>query len=173
MFDVSWIELMFVAGLALVIVGPKDLPGLLKSFGRIVGKGQRMYRDMVHSVTRLEKQIDLASRPAGKPDHWLDLVPESLRKVYPEGYLPGSMSAEELAARQSAVSEAKTRAKAEFEAMKAAEAESSEGASRDAPVGTASGDADVEHPRAPHAQASEDDTDDRAAEPEIARQQTS
>ena len=45
MFDLSWTELLVVAGVAIIVVGPKDLPGALRSIGRWVGKAKRMARD--------------------------------------------------------------------------------------------------------------------------------
>ena len=42
MFDLGWSELFIVAVIALVVVGPKDLPGLLAKVGRFVGKARAM-----------------------------------------------------------------------------------------------------------------------------------
>ncbi len=37
MFDIGWSELLLIAVLALIVVGPKELPGLLRTVGRYVG----------------------------------------------------------------------------------------------------------------------------------------
>jgi len=37
MFDIGWSELLLIAVIALIVVGPKDLPILLRTFGRYVG----------------------------------------------------------------------------------------------------------------------------------------
>lgn len=42
MFDIGWTELLVVAMVAIIVVGPKDLPGMLRSFGKTVGNLRRM-----------------------------------------------------------------------------------------------------------------------------------
>lgn len=37
MFDIGWSELLIIAVMALIVVGPKDLPVLLRAIGRYVG----------------------------------------------------------------------------------------------------------------------------------------
>lgn len=42
MFDIGWAELLMVATVAILVVGPKDLPGMLRSFGKTFGSLKRM-----------------------------------------------------------------------------------------------------------------------------------
>lgn len=42
MFDVAWSELMVIGAVALVVIGPKDLPKALRTVGEAVGKVRRM-----------------------------------------------------------------------------------------------------------------------------------
>jgi sec-independent protein translocase protein TatB len=42
MFDVGWSELVVIAVVALVVIGPKELPGVLRSIGFWMGKVRRM-----------------------------------------------------------------------------------------------------------------------------------
>lgn len=42
MFDIGWTELLIVATVAILVVGPKDLPRMLRSFGKTVGSLKRM-----------------------------------------------------------------------------------------------------------------------------------
>lgn len=42
MFDIGWAELLMVATVAILVVGPKDLPGMLRSFGKTFGNLKRM-----------------------------------------------------------------------------------------------------------------------------------
>jgi len=42
MFDLGWIELLTIATVAVLVVGPKDLPAMLRTFGRTVGRMKRM-----------------------------------------------------------------------------------------------------------------------------------
>lgn len=45
MFDIGWTELVVVACVAILVVGPKDLPGMLRTFGKTVGSLRRMAGD--------------------------------------------------------------------------------------------------------------------------------
>jgi sec-independent protein translocase protein TatB len=42
MFGIAWSELVVIAVVALVVVGPKDLPRLMRAFGHYAGKLRRM-----------------------------------------------------------------------------------------------------------------------------------
>lgn len=42
MFDIAWSELVVIGAVALVVIGPKDLPKALRSVGEMVGKVRRM-----------------------------------------------------------------------------------------------------------------------------------
>src|SRR5262249_35706266 len=45
MFDIGWSELLVIAVVAIVVVGPKELPRLMRTFGHYVGKLRRMAAD--------------------------------------------------------------------------------------------------------------------------------
>jgi sec-independent protein translocase protein TatB len=45
MFDIGWSELLVIAVVAIVVVGPKDLPRLMRTFGHYAGKLRRMAGD--------------------------------------------------------------------------------------------------------------------------------
>ncbi len=42
MFDFSWGEVVVIGAVALVVIGPKELPGVLRTVGQAVGKIRRM-----------------------------------------------------------------------------------------------------------------------------------
>ncbi|MHC2089385.1 Sec-independent protein translocase protein TatB [Methylobacterium sp. CM6244] len=42
MFDMSWGEVMLIGGVALIVIGPKDLPKALRTVGQVTGKMRRM-----------------------------------------------------------------------------------------------------------------------------------
>lgn len=42
MFDIAWSELLLIGGVALVVIGPKELPGALRTAGQAIGKLRRM-----------------------------------------------------------------------------------------------------------------------------------
>ncbi|HEV7463101.1 MAG TPA: Sec-independent protein translocase protein TatB [Methyloceanibacter sp.] len=45
MFDIGWSELLVIAVVAIVVVGPKDLPRLMRTFGHYAGKLRRAAAD--------------------------------------------------------------------------------------------------------------------------------
>ncbi|QFS82670.1 Sec-independent protein translocase protein TatB [Roseivivax sp. THAF40] len=45
MFDLGWTELLVIGIVALIVVGPKDLPMLFRNIGRFVGKAKGMARE--------------------------------------------------------------------------------------------------------------------------------
>jgi sec-independent protein translocase protein TatB len=45
MFDIGWSELLVIAVVAIIVVGPKDLPRLMRTFGHYAGKLRRAAAD--------------------------------------------------------------------------------------------------------------------------------
>ena len=81
MLDLGFVEIAFVALLALIVVGPKDLPKLVRLFGTSYAKIRRYYRDTESSIRRLEQEIDVASRPDAANRTPFDLLPEEVRAL--------------------------------------------------------------------------------------------
>lgn len=86
MFDIGWVEIAFVGALALVVVGPKELPQFIHGAGRAIARMRRIYRDSLASMQQLEQEIRVASAPPprnqGEPDYYAllpDHVLETLR----------------------------------------------------------------------------------------------
>ncbi len=44
MFDVAWSEMMVIGAVALVVIGPKDLPKVMREVGKLVNQGRTMAR---------------------------------------------------------------------------------------------------------------------------------
>jgi len=57
MFDIAWSEFMLVGAVALVVIGPKDLPKAMRTVGQAVGKMRRM-------ATEFQGQFNDAMREA-------------------------------------------------------------------------------------------------------------
>ena len=45
MFEVGWSEMLVIAVVMIVVVGPKDLPNMLRTFGRTTAKLRTMAAD--------------------------------------------------------------------------------------------------------------------------------
>jgi sec-independent protein translocase protein TatB len=56
-FDIGWTELAVIACVAILVVGPKELPGMLRTVGKAVGQLRKMAGDF-------QKQFDDAIREA-------------------------------------------------------------------------------------------------------------
>lgn len=50
MFDLGWTELLLIGVVALIVVGPKDLPVLFRSLGRVTGKARAMAREFTQAM---------------------------------------------------------------------------------------------------------------------------
>jgi sec-independent protein translocase protein TatB len=61
MFEIAWSELFLVLIVAIIVVGPKELPGMLRTFGRMMGKLRRAADDF-------RRQFDESVREAGGED---------------------------------------------------------------------------------------------------------
>jgi sec-independent protein translocase protein TatB len=64
MFDIGWTELLVIACVAIIVVGPKDLPRMLRTLGQTMGKMRRMSREFQSTfndaLREAEKQADIA-----------------------------------------------------------------------------------------------------------------
>ncbi len=94
MFDLSWIELIFCAVLTLVVVGPKDMPKMLKMFANGVRRIRKYYSDIQSGMRKLEQEVDLVSRENGSAQSWQDYLPENVQRL-PDDFIPGQMSREQ------------------------------------------------------------------------------
>ena len=50
MFDLGWSELLIIGIVALIVVGPKDLPGMFRSLGKFTAKLRRMAREFQRAM---------------------------------------------------------------------------------------------------------------------------
>lgn len=59
MFDVGWSEMLVIAVVLIVVVGPKDLPRMLRQFGRTTSKLRAMAGDFRRQFDEALKEADL------------------------------------------------------------------------------------------------------------------
>jgi sec-independent protein translocase protein TatB len=59
MFDIGWSEMLVVGVVALVVIGPKDLPGALRQAGKWMGAVRRMAADFQGQVNEAMRESEL------------------------------------------------------------------------------------------------------------------
>ncbi|MCJ8143173.1 Sec-independent protein translocase protein TatB [Ancylobacter sp. A5.8] len=59
MFDIGWSEFLVVGIVALVVIGPKELPGVLRTVGKSVGKLRRMAGEFQGQFQEALREADL------------------------------------------------------------------------------------------------------------------
>jgi len=59
MFDIGWSEMLVVGAVALVVIGPKDLPAALRQAGKWMGAVRRMAADFQGQVNEAMREAEL------------------------------------------------------------------------------------------------------------------
>jgi sec-independent protein translocase protein TatB len=60
MFDIGWSELLVIGVVALIAIGPKELPGVLRAMGHWTGKIRRMASDFQDQFREAMREADVA-----------------------------------------------------------------------------------------------------------------
>jgi len=92
MFDIGWGELLVIGIVALVAIGPKELPGALRTLGQWMGKIRRMageFQNQFHEAMReaeladLKKEVDEMATKAQSYAHFdpIDDIRKDLEKA--------------------------------------------------------------------------------------------
>lgn len=59
MFDLGWSELLIIGVAALIVVGPKDLPRMLRTLGRYAARAKGVARDFQRAMDDAARQADI------------------------------------------------------------------------------------------------------------------
>lgn len=59
MFDIGWTELLFLAVLAILVVGPKDLPRMMRTIGQYTAKIRGAAREFQRSFDEMARESEL------------------------------------------------------------------------------------------------------------------
>ncbi len=59
MFDIGWSEMVFVAVIAVLVIGPKDLPRAIATIGKYIRKARGLARDFQSGIDDLAKEAEL------------------------------------------------------------------------------------------------------------------
>ena len=111
MFDIGWTELLVIGIVALIVVGPKDLPGMFRTLGRFTGKAKAMARDFQSAMNEaadsagVKDVADDLKKATSKKALGLDALDEVATKF--ENWDPMTPEAQAKAAETKAVDKAK------------------------------------------------------------------
>ncbi|MEQ6248319.1 Sec-independent protein translocase protein TatB [Sulfitobacter sp. HNIBRBA3233] len=133
MFDLGWSEMLVVGIVALIVVGPKDLPVLFRKVGQFVGKAKGMAREFTSAMndaadqsgmrdisSGINKSLKAASNPVGSAMDGVKSAAKSLTDLDPASET-GKLSAERKANAKK-IEASSARAAAERKAREAREA---------------------------------------------------
>jgi sec-independent protein translocase protein TatB len=59
MFDIGGLELLIIGIIALIVVGPKDLPRLVRSVSSIIGKIKSLSNELRSGLNDLAREVDV------------------------------------------------------------------------------------------------------------------
>jgi sec-independent protein translocase protein TatB len=60
MFDIGWSELLVIAVVALIAIGPKELPGVLRMVGQWMGKARKMAAEFQGQFQEAMREAEMA-----------------------------------------------------------------------------------------------------------------
>jgi sec-independent protein translocase protein TatB len=60
MFDIGWSELVIIAVVALIAIGPKELPGVLRMVGQWIGKARKMAGEFQGQFQEAMREAEMA-----------------------------------------------------------------------------------------------------------------
>lgn len=83
MFDLGWTEFIVIAVVAILVVGPKELPGMLRTIGKTIGNMRRMAGDFQRQMNDALKEADLDGIKTGI---------DSVKSINPVSQIKGSLN---------------------------------------------------------------------------------
>ena len=93
MFDLGWTELLLIGIVALIVVGPKDLPMLFRKVGQFVGKAKGMAREFSRAMNQaaddtgvkdISKTISAATNPVKSSIDGLKTAAQDFTSIDPD-----------------------------------------------------------------------------------------
>ena len=77
MLDIGWTEMLVIAVIAIVVIGPRDLPKMLNTVGGWVRKARATVRELQTGIEDMAREAELdevkkSVESATRVDNWLD-----------------------------------------------------------------------------------------------------
>ncbi|MCK0094841.1 Sec-independent protein translocase protein TatB [Yoonia sp. F2084L] len=104
MFGLGWSEMLVVGVVALIVIGPKDLPGLFRTIGQFTGKARMMAREFSNAMNQAAdqagvKEVSKTLKAAANPTKFgTDKIKEATGMT--KGPATAELSAERQAAKE-------------------------------------------------------------------------
>jgi sec-independent protein translocase protein TatB len=97
MFDFSWTEIALIGGVALVVIGPKDLPRALRTAGIWVRKARSISREFQGTIDQMmrEAELDEVKKTIEKATSF-DVEKELQKHIDPTGDLSEALKPPEM-----------------------------------------------------------------------------
>ncbi|MGE0117597.1 MAG: Sec-independent protein translocase protein TatB [Dongiaceae bacterium] len=92
MFDIGWSEMLVIGVVALVVIGPKELPSALKTFAYWMKQARKMAREFQSGVDDLVRQAELDEAKKAVEDARRNLNKEIETAVDPTGEVKQALS---------------------------------------------------------------------------------
>ena len=92
MFDIGWSEMLVIGVVALLVIGPKELPGALKTFAYWMKQARKMAREFQSGVDDMIRQAELDEARKAVEDARRNLNKEIETAVDPTGEVKQALS---------------------------------------------------------------------------------
>ena len=57
--QIGWFEILIIAGIAIIVIGPKDFPFVLKKIGSWIGTIKKYIQNIQQEVSELDKSVEI------------------------------------------------------------------------------------------------------------------
>lgn len=97
MFDIGWQELFVIAAIAIIVVGPRDLPRVLRTVMSVIRKARGMAREFQSGIDDVVREVELDDiRKEANSIASMDLEDEVKSALDPTGDLDREMNLDDV-----------------------------------------------------------------------------
>ena len=57
--QIGWFEILIIVAIAIIVIGPKDFPFVLKKIGSWIGTIKRYIKNIQQEVSELDKSVEI------------------------------------------------------------------------------------------------------------------
>ena len=62
--QIGWFEILIIVAIAIIVIGPKDFPFVLKKIGSWIGTIKRYIQNIQQEVSELDKSVEIKTDEA-------------------------------------------------------------------------------------------------------------